>query len=91
MVVSLLCQCGVILGRIRGTEDDSFGFKAGTEEFVDLVEMGVIGLSKVTRLALQNAASIAGLMLTTEALIADIEENKAADAPPGGGDMGAMY
>jgi len=59
-----------------------------------MIKMGIIDPAKVTRLALQNAASIAGLMLTTEALIADIkEENKAAAAAgaPGAGGMGGMY
>jgi chaperonin GroEL len=83
----------VIVGRIRESKDDNFGFNADTEEFGDLVKAGVIDPAKVTRLALQNAASIAGLMLTTEALVADIkeEEKKAAGAPPGGGGMGGMY
>src|SRR6516164_3881500 len=84
----------VIVGRIRESKDDNFGFNAETEEFGDLVKAGVIDPAKVTRLALQNAASIAGLMLTTEALVADIkeEEKKAAGGgmPPGGG-MGGMY
>jgi chaperonin GroEL len=83
----------VIVGRIRESKDDNFGFNADTEEFGDLVKAGVIDPAKVTRLALQNAASIAGLMLTTEALVADIkeEEKKAVGAPPGGGGMGGMY
>jgi chaperonin GroEL len=84
----------VIVGRIRESKEDNFGFNADTEEFGDLVKAGVIDPAKVTRLALQNAASIAGLMLTTEALVADIkeEEKKAAGGmPPGGGGMGGMY
>jgi len=83
----------VIVGRIRESKDDNFGFNADTEEFGDLVKAGVIDPAKVTRLALQNAASIAGLMLTTEALVADMkeEEKKAAGGPPGGGGMGGMY
>jgi chaperonin GroEL len=87
----------VIVGRIRESKDDNFGFNAETGEFGDLVKAGVIDPAKVTRLALQNAASIAGLMLTTEALIADIKEDdkKAAagggGGMPGGGGMGGMY
>jgi chaperonin GroEL len=88
----------VIIGRIRESKDDNFGYNADTEEFVDLVKAGVIDPAKVTRLALQNAASIAGLMLTTEALVADIKEDdkKGAGAGhgggmPGGGGMGGMY
>ena len=86
----------VIVGRIRESKDDNFGFNADSGEFGDLVKAGVIDPAKVTRLALQNAASIAGLMLTTEALVADIKEDekKAAGGgggmPPGGG-MGGMY
>jgi len=78
----------VIVGRIRESKEDNFGFNADSGEFTDLVKAGVIDPAKVTRLALQNAASIAGLMLTTEALVADIKEDekKAASAGvPGGG------
>jgi chaperonin GroEL len=64
----------VIVGRIRESKDDNFGFNADTGEFGDLVEAGVIDPAKVTRLALQNAASIAALMLTTEALVAEIKD-----------------
>ncbi len=78
----------VVVGRIRESKDENFGFNAETSEYGDLVKMGVIDPAKVTRLALQNAASIAGLMLTTEALVAEIkeEEKKATTAgAPGGG------
>ena len=87
----------VIVGRIRESKDDNFGYNAETEEFGDLVKAGVIDPAKVTRLALQNAASIAGLMLTTEALVADIKEETKQGAAgggggmPGGGGMGGMY
>lgn len=84
----------VVIGRVRESKDENFGFNAETGDYGDMVKMGVIDPAKVTRLALQNAASIAGLMLTTEALIADIkEETKAASAGPGGpgGGMGGMY
>jgi len=87
----------VIVGRVRESKDDNFGFNADTGEFGDMVKAGVIDPAKVTRLALQNAASIAGLMLTTEALVADIkEEEKSAAAGAGGhggpgGGMGGMY
>src|ERR1700758_3598726 len=78
----------VVVGRIRESKDEQFGFNAETAEYGDLVKVGVIDPAKVTRLALQNAASVAALMLTTEALVADIkeEEKKAAAAGvPGGG------
>jgi len=86
----------VVVGRVRESKDDNFGFNADSGEFVDLVKAGVIDPAKVTRLALQNAASIAGLMLTTEALVADIKEEEkkgaAGGGMPGGGGMGGgMY
>jgi chaperonin GroEL len=83
----------VVVGRVRESKDDNFGFDAETGEFCDLVKAGVIDPAKVTRLALQNAASIAALMLTTEALVADIkeEEKKAVGAGAHGGGMGGMY
>jgi len=86
----------VVIGKIRESKDDNFGFNADTGEYVDLVKAGVIDPAKVTRLALQNAASIAGLMLTTEALVAELKEDDkkgaAAGAGPGGpGGMGGMY
>jgi chaperonin GroEL len=81
---------------VRESKDDNFGFNADTGEFGDLVRAGVIDPAKVTRLALQNAASIAGLMLTTEALVADIKEDEKKAAGGGGGGMppggmGGMY
>ena len=81
----------VIVGKIQDSKDASYGFNAATEEFGDLVAQGVIDPAKVTRTALQNAASIAGLMLTTEAMIADFPE-KDGDAGMGGmpGGMGGM-
>jgi len=78
----------VVVGCIRESKDEHFGFNAETAEYGDLVRMGVIDPAKVTRLALQNAASVAALMLTTEALVAEVkeEEKKAAAAGvPGGG------
>jgi len=82
----------VVVGRIRESKDENFGFNAESGEFTDLIKAGVIDPAKVTRLALQNAASIAALMLTTEVLVADIKEEgtKAATAGGGGG-MGGMY
>src|SRR6059036_2152421 len=78
----------VVIGKIRESKEENFGFNAETGEYGDMVKMGVIDPAKVTRLALQNAASIAGLMLTTEALIADIKEDTKA-AAAGGGAPGA--
>ena len=83
----------VVIGKIRESKEESYGFNADTGEYGDMVKMGVIDPAKVTRLALQNAASIAGLMLTTEALVAELkeEEKKAAAGAPGAGGMGGMY
>jgi chaperonin GroEL len=86
----------VVVGRVRDSKEDNFGYNADDGEFTDLVKAGVIDPAKVTRLALQNAASIAGLMLTTEALVADIKEDDKKGAagggmPGGGGGMGGMY
>jgi len=80
----------VIVGRVRESKDDDFGFDAESGEFGDMIKAGVIDPAKVTRLALQNAASIAGLMLTTEALVAEIKEDEKKTAGGGGG-MGGMY
>jgi chaperonin GroEL len=81
----------VVVERVRGDKNDSFGFNAQTENFEDLVKAGVIDPAKVTRTALQNAASIAGLMLTTEAMVADIpEEDKGSPMPGGMGGMSGM-
>ena len=83
----------IIVGRVRESKDENFGFNAETAEFGDLVKAGVIDPAKVTRLALQNAASIVSLMLTTEVLIADYgKEDKAATAAAGyGGGMSGSY
>jgi chaperonin GroEL len=80
----------VIVEKVRENKKESYGYNAATEEFGDLVEQGVIDPAKVTRTALQNAASIAGLMLTTEALVSEIPEEDKTPAMPGGmgGGMG---
>ena len=82
----------VIVGRVRESKDETFGFNAETGEFGNMIKAGVIDPAKVTRLALQNAASIVSLMLTTEVLIADIkDEGQLAVAGAGHGGMGGMY
>ncbi len=82
----------IVVEKIRQSKDNNFGYNALTDTYEDLVQAGVIDPTKVTRTALQNAASIAGLLLTTEALIVEKKEEKgaAAGGPPGGG-MGGMY
>jgi chaperonin GroEL len=84
----------LVVGRVRESKEENFGFNAETGEFGDLVKDGVIDPAKVTRLALQNAASIVSLMLTTEVLIAEFKgEEKAVAAVAGGygGGMGGSY
>ena len=83
----------IVAEQVKSNSNANHGFNAESGEFGDLVKMGVIDPAKVTRLALQNAASIAALMLTTEALVAEIpeEEKKGAGGMPGGGGMGGMY
>ncbi len=80
----------IVLAKVREAKDRNFGYNAATEEYEDLVKAGVIDPTKVTRTALQNAASIAGLLITTEAVVVEKKEDKpAAPAAPGG--MGGMY
>jgi chaperonin GroEL len=83
----------VILGKVLESKETNYGFNAFTNEYEDLVKAGVLDPTKVVRTALQNAGSIASLMLTTEALVAEIPEKKEAPAPGGhgGGGMGDMY
>jgi chaperonin GroEL len=77
----------VIVEKVRANKDANYGYNAATETFEDLVAAGIIDPAKVTRCALQNAASIAGLMLTTEALISELQEDGKPRALPGGMDM----
>ena len=77
----------VIVEKVRLEKNPNIGYNAVTEKFEDLVAAGVIDPAKVTRCALQNAASIAGLMLTTEALISELQEDDKPRAMPGGMDM----
>ncbi|MFN4191673.1 MAG: chaperonin GroEL [Tabrizicola sp.] len=80
----------VVAGKIRESNDKNFGFNAQTEEYGDMFKFGVIDPAKVTRTALEDAASVASLLITTEAMIADRPEPKAAPAMPAGGGMGGM-
>ena len=79
----------VVSGKLLDQADTSFGFNAQTEKYENLVQAGVIDPTKVVRTALQNAASVAGLLITTEATVAELPEDK-APAMPGGGGMGGM-
>ena len=81
----------IVVAKIRESKDKSFGYNALTDTYEDLVAAGVIDPTKVTRTALQNAASIASLMLTTEAIVVEKKEETPPMPAPGGGGMGGMY
>ena len=81
----------VIVDTILKSKKVGYGFDASTEEYVDMVKVGIVDPTKVTRSALQNAASIAAVVLTTEAVVSDIKEENPAPAAPMGGGMGGMY
>src|SRR5579875_3430852 len=80
----------VVSGKVLENNDYDYGFDAQSGEFKDLVKAGIIDPTKVVRTALQDASSVAGLLVTTEAMIAERPEKKAAPMPPGGGGMGDM-
>ena len=80
----------IVVGKINDNTSDTFGLNAQTEEFVDMLQAGIVDPAKVVRTALQNAASVAGLLVTTEAMIADAPKKDSAPAMPGGGGMGGM-
>ena len=80
----------VVAGKVMESEDPSFGFNAQTEEYGDMFKFGVIDPAKVVRTALQDAASVAGLLITTEAMIAEKPEPKGQAGGMGGGGMGGM-
>lgn len=81
----------VVVDKIMRARKKGYGFDAYTEKYVDMMEVGIVDPTKVTRSALQNAASIAATVLTTEALVADKKEENPAPAMPQGGGMGGMY
>ena len=81
----------VVVGKILDNNQYNFGFDAQTSEYVDLVKKGIIDPTKVVRTALQDAASVASLLITTEAMVADAPKKDAPMPPmPGGGGMGGM-
>jgi chaperonin GroEL len=79
----------IVIEKVRGSKDDAFGYNALTDTYENLVQAGVIDPTKVTRMALQNAASIAGLLLTTECTVVEHKEDKGAGS--GGHAMNGMY
>jgi chaperonin GroEL len=78
----------IVVARVKEAKERNFGYNAATDTYEDLVKAGVIDPTKVTRTALQNAASIAGLLLTTECVVVEKKEDKPAPAAPPGGGMG---
>jgi chaperonin GroEL len=81
----------IVVGKILENKSETFGFDAQTENYVDLVDKGIVDPAKVVRAALQDAASVAGLLVTTEAMVAELPKKPAAmPAMPGGGGMGGM-
>ena len=81
----------IVVGQVKESAKLNYGYNAQTGEYEDLVAAGVIDPTKVTRTALQNAASIAGLLLTTECVVVEKKEKERMPAMPGGGGMGGMY
>jgi len=80
----------IVVGKILENKSETFGFDAQTETYVDMVEKGIIDPAKVVRAALQDAASVAGLLVTTEAMVAELPKDSAPPAMPPGGGMGGM-
>jgi chaperonin GroEL len=79
----------IVVGKINENKSETYGFDAQTEQYVDMLIAGIVDPAKVVRVALQDAASVAGLMITTEAMVAEAPKKKEAPAMPGGG-MGGM-
>ena len=84
-------DASIVVNRVAESKDYNFGFDAATGDYGDMVKAGIIDPAKVTRTALQNAASIASLLLTTDALVAEIPEKKKSPPMPQGGGMDDMY
>jgi chaperonin GroEL len=80
----------IVVGKILDNKDENFGFDAQNEEYVDMVAKGIIDPAKVVRTALQDAASVSGLLITTEAMVAELPKDAPPPMPAGGGGMGGM-
>ena len=83
----------IVVGKIMDNKSETYGFDAQNEEYVDMIDKGIVDPAKVVRTALQDAASIAGLLVTTEAMVAEVPKDQPAGGggmPPGGGGMGGM-
>ncbi len=79
----------LVVGNVLANKSQTYGFDAQTEQYVDMLSAGIVDPAKVVRVALQDAASVAGLMITTEAMVAEAPKKKETPAMPGGG-MGGM-
>jgi chaperonin GroEL len=89
-------ESSVVVDKVKSSDKPNYGFDAQKEEYVDMLQAGIIDPTKVTRSALLNASSVASLMLTTEVMITELPEEKTAGGMPGGmpggmGGMGGMY
>jgi chaperonin GroEL len=80
----------IVVGKVTEHKSQTYGFNAQTEEYVDMIDAGIVDPAKVVRTALQDSASVAGLLITTEAMVAELPKDKPAPAMPGGGGMGGM-
>jgi chaperonin GroEL len=80
----------IVVGKVSEHKSQTWGFNAQTEEYVDMIDAGIVDPAKVVRTALQDSASVAGLLITTEAMVAEAPKEKSAPAMPGGGGMGGM-
>src|SRR6185369_2995402 len=83
-------EASIIVGKLVEQKSQTFGYDAQSGEFVDFIDAGIVDPTKVVRVALQNAASVAGLLITTEAMITDRPKKDAPPMPGGGGGMGGM-
>ena len=79
----------IVVGKVSEHKSQTWGFNAQTDEYVDMIEAGIVDPAKVVRTALQDAASVAGLLITTEAMVAEVPKDKPA-MPMGGGGGGGM-
>ena len=80
----------IVVGKVLENKSETFGFDAQNDEYVDMIAKGIIDPAKVVRTALQDAGSIAGLLVTTEAMVAELPKDAAPAMPGGGGGMGGL-
>ena len=91
MIVSNAGQeASIVVGKLLEQKSATYGYDAQTEKYVDVIEAGIVDPTKVVRVALQNAASVAGLLITTEAMITDRPKKETPPMPGGGGMSGGM-